>query len=63
MKIKIRPDFCRTDGFTVGPRDNIVITLEKSEIDLLQSRGFITDSSYPASKVFIGRKMKKSKYE
>ena len=63
MKIKIRKDFCETDGFTMGPRDNIVITLEKSEIDLLQNRGFITDLSFPASKIFIGRRMKKSKYE
>ncbi len=63
MKIKIRPNFCETDGFTMGPRDNIVITLFKSELDLLQSRGFITDSSFPASKIFIERKMTRSKYE
>ncbi len=61
MEVKIRKDYCRTDGFTMEPRDNIVITLSKSDIELLQKRGFITDFADPASKIFIEREIGESK--
>lgn len=63
MKVKIRENFCETDGFIVGPRDSIVITLNKIEIELLQGRGFVTDLSFPSTKIFIEKRIKKSKYE
>lgn len=59
MKIKIRKDFCCTDGFTMEARDNIVITLSKSEMDLLEKRGFVTHLGYPASQIFIGKEANK----
>lgn len=58
MKVKIRKDFCETDGFILGARDNLVITLTKEEVRLLQSRGFVVHLSYPASKIFIEREYK-----
>ena len=57
MKVKIRKDFCETDGFVMSARDNIVITLNKREMSLLQDKGFVVDLNYPASKIFIERKM------
>ena len=58
MKVEIRKDFCLTDRFTLGPRDNIVITLNKSEMDLLNNRGFVNDSDCPVKKIMIIKEVK-----
>jgi len=53
MKIEIRKNFCETDDFVVGKRDNIKITLNELDIDLIRRRGFVTDTGYAGAKVTI----------
>jgi len=53
MEMEIRKDFCETDGFVVGKRDNIKITLDELDIDLIRRKGFTTDTGYAGAKITI----------
>jgi len=53
MKLKVRKDSREYDGLIVGSKDGIDITLDKSDMDLLKRRGFVTDTGYAGAKVTI----------
>lgn len=53
MKVKVRRDFCGINGFNLGKKDNIEITLSKEDINLLERRGFTTDTGCAGAKVTI----------
>lgn len=53
MKSKVRKNFCEVGGLTLGKNDNIEITLDKLDIDLLRRRGFTTDTGCAGAKVTI----------
>jgi hypothetical protein len=53
VKLKVRKDSREYEGIIVNSKDCLDVTLDKSDMDLLQRRGFVTDTGYAGAKVTI----------